>query len=128
MYDKGKIIAGIIIFLVIILSPLWYNAFTGKAGYMPELKKPVDAKECIENTAYMKANHTDLLNDWKEVVVRKGIRTYKAGNGKTYTISLTGTCMSCHTNKAEFCDRCHDYAGAKPFCWDCHNVPKTAMK
>ena len=27
---------------------------------------------------------------------------------------------ACHANKAEFCDRCHNYAAVKPYCWDCH--------
>ena len=30
----------------------------------------------------------------------------------------------CHTDKAEFCDRCHNYAGVNPYCWDCHTVPE----
>ena len=129
MYDKGKIVTGIIVFLIIILCPLWYNAVTGKAGYVPELKVPTDAKQCVEDKAYMRASHMGLLNRWREVAVREGIRTYEAHDGKTYTISLTGTCLGCHSDKAEFCDRCHEYAGVKsPNCWDCHNIPKAAAK
>jgi len=128
MYNAGKIIAGIILFVIIATSPLWYNVFTGKEGFVPELKLPVEQKQCIENTAYMKANHTDLLNKWKDNVVRKGMRTYTAQDGKIYTASLTMTCMKCHSNKAEFCDRCHNYAGITPKCWDCHNIPKVATK
>ena len=41
-----------------------------------------------------------------------------------YDISLAGTCMKCHSNKAEFCDRCHDYAGVSPDCWSCHVAPQ----
>jgi hypothetical protein len=124
MYDKGKIIAGIIIFLVIMLSPFWYNALTGRAGYVPVLKVSTDAKQCVEDVQYMRANHMDLLNYWKKIAVREGVRFYKNHEGKTYAISLTGTCIGCHSNKAQFCDRCHDYAGVKPICWDCHNVPQ----
>ena len=25
-------------------------------------------------------------------------------------MSLSNTCLDCHSNKAEFCDRCHNYA------------------
>jgi hypothetical protein len=39
-------------------------------------------------------------------------------------MSLQNTCMQCHPNKAEFCDRCHNYASVKPYCWDCHVEPK----
>ena len=35
-----------------------------------------------------------------------------------------GSCMSCHSNKDEFCDRCHDYLAVKPYCWECHVEPK----
>jgi hypothetical protein len=66
----------------------------------------------------------DLLMDWRDEVVRRGNRNFVAFNGRTYTISLTGTCMGCHSSKANFCDRCHDYAGVKPYCWDCHIDPK----
>jgi hypothetical protein len=127
MYDKGKIIASTILFLIIVLSPLWYNAFTGKASYVPDLKLPSEAKQCVEDTRFMKANHMDLLNTWRENAVRKGIRSYKAHDGKVYAISLTGTCLNCHSDKEKFCDRCHDYVGVRPpNCWDCHNVPKVA--
>jgi hypothetical protein len=35
-------------------------------------------------------------------------------------MSLSNTCLDCHSNKAEFCDRCHNYASVSPYCWDCH--------
>ncbi|MCX5812442.1 MAG: sulfate reduction electron transfer complex DsrMKJOP subunit DsrJ [Proteobacteria bacterium] len=128
MYDTGKIITGIILFLIIMLSPFWYNAFTGRAGYVPDLKVATDARQCVEDAQYMKARHMDLLNYWKKVAVRESTKSYTGRDGKTYTISLTGTCMGCHSSKAEFCDRCHDYAGVKPVCWDCHNVPQAYAK
>jgi hypothetical protein len=44
-------------------------------------------------------------------------------------MSLTNTCITqCHSNKAKFCDRCHDYMNVQPWCWDCHNFPKEAGK
>jgi hypothetical protein len=76
----------------------------------------------------MRTNHTDLLNTWKEQVVRDGKRTYVSSTGKAHQMSLTNTCMECHANKAKFCDRCHDYMNVKPFCWDCHNIPTEAKK
>jgi hypothetical protein len=128
MYSKATVIPGIILFLVIVLFPLWYNSVTGKAGSAPDLKIGTDAKQCVESTAYMKASHMDLLSTWKETVVREGIRLYRAKDGKDYTISLTGTCIKCHSDKEAFCDSCHNYTGVKPYCWDCHNYPKVAGK
>jgi hypothetical protein len=120
MQDKGKIILGLIIFLSLVTFPVWYNAVNGRAGYIPAPKAPPDKKECIEPRQVIRIIHKDLLADWKESVVRNGMRTYLATDMKTYTMDLTGTCMNCHKDKSEFCDRCHNYMGVKPRCWDCH--------
>jgi len=124
MYDANKIITGLIIFLCVITFPVWYGVTSGKAAYVPELKIVTEEKQCVESTQYMRDKHMDLLNDWRESVVRDGTRTYVASDGKEYNISLTETCLDCHSNKAEFCDQCHDYVGVKPDCWECHIVPE----
>jgi len=125
MYDTPKVIAGLIIFLLLFTSPVWYNVASGKASYVPELKTETTSDKCIETTAYMRANHMDLLNTWRDEVVRGESRIYTASDGKKYEKSLTNTCMSCHVSRTEFCVKCHDYAAVKqPKCWDCHNEPK----
>ena len=128
LYDGGKIIAGIVVFLIVASVPFWYGR--GKAVSPPDLKLDTPAIErlkeklCVEPAPYMRANHMKLLSAWRESVVREGNRSYKATDGKIYKISLTGTCLECHSNKDKFCDRCHDYAGAKPACWNCHIIPE----
>ena len=128
LYDGGKIIAGIVVFLIVASVPFWYGR--GKAVSPPDLKLDTPAIErlkeklCVEPAPYMRANHMKLLSAWRESVVREGNRSYKATDGKVYKISLTGTCLECHSNKDQFCDRCHDYAGAKPNCWSCHIIPE----
>ena len=69
--------------------------------------------------SYMRGSHMQLLIEWRDEAVREGERTLRAFNGKTYDMSLTRTCLTqCHTNRNEFCDRCHDYAGVSdPYCW-----------
>lgn len=124
MKDKGRIIIGLIIFLILITSPIWYNMAGGKAAYKPELKYVTDAKECVAPTEYMRVSHMDLLNQWRDKAVREGQRVYMAFNGKKYNMSLSQTCMDCHSNKADFCDQCHNYAGVDPYCWDCHIEPE----
>ncbi len=124
MYDKSKILPGLIIFLALVTSPLWYNAFAGKSGYVPKPKLPVDKKECVEPKDEIRVNHKILLEDWKQSVVREGGRIYTAANKKTYVMSLNRTCMSCHSDKTEFCDQCHNYMGVTNKCWDCHIYPK----
>ncbi len=125
MYDGGKIIAGLIIGIGLFLSPFFYNA--GKAAKAPDPQLTVEAKkakQCVADTAYMRTSHFQMLDEWRNTVVRDGERYYKADNGKIYYKSLQVTCMSCHSNKTKFCDQCHNYMDVAPFCWDCHIVPK----
>ncbi len=124
MYDAGKIIGGLIIFLILITFPIWYNASSGQTDNVPDPKIITDAKMCVEDAAYMKTNHMNLLNDWRDLVVRDGIRYFDAPDGNRYEMSLSNTCMSCHSNKSEFCDQCHNYLSVDPYCWDCHIEPK----
>ena len=123
MYDQGKILTGLLIFLLALTSPVWYNLALGKAG-APQLKLGTKEKNCIEPVAYMRSSHMTMLNTWRNAVIRDGNRIYVAGDGRQYDMSLTNTCLKCHASKAEFCDRCHAYAAVKPYCWDCHNAPE----
>ena len=121
MNDKGKIIAGLVIFIILFSFPIWFNM--GKAAPPPELKlteKALAAKECVRSSAYMKAEHMQLLDDWRLEVVRNGQRVYVNSKGKAFNMSLSNTCLDCHSNKTEFCDKCHNYASVRPYCWDCH--------
>ncbi|MEJ2283720.1 MAG: sulfate reduction electron transfer complex DsrMKJOP subunit DsrJ [Desulfobacterales bacterium] len=121
MKDKKFIIGGIIVFLILATFPFWYNR--GKAAPPPELELTAMAKAaqvCVRSTEYMKAEHMQLLDLWRDSVVRRGDRIYVSPGGKEYNMSLSNTCLDCHSNKAEFCDRCHNYASVRPYCWDCH--------
>ncbi|MBI5026463.1 MAG: sulfate reduction electron transfer complex DsrMKJOP subunit DsrJ [Nitrospirae bacterium] len=128
MYNGGKIIIGLIIFLAFVAFPLYYNI--GKVSVKPEPKldtsviQQLKEKKCVEPKAYMKAEHMKLLNEWRDSAVRDGNRLYINSEGKQFTISLQNTCMKCHSNKKKFCDECHNYAAVKPYCWDCHIAPK----
>jgi len=128
MRDAGMIIGGLAIFLVLMTSPLWFNAVSGGSVQPPQLSPPPNGSEqCVEAVEYMRSFHMDLLNEWRNEVVRNGKRAYvSTANGRTFDMSLSRTCMDCHSNKAEFCDRCHTYAAVTPYCWDCHVEPKEA--
>jgi hypothetical protein len=117
-----KIAIGVIIFVVLVTSPFWYNF--GKASVPPKLEIGTTEKACVEPTPYMKSSHMQLLNDWRDQVVRSGNRVYVSSTGKKFDISLQNTCTKCHAKKTEFCDRCHNYVDASPKCWDCHIEPK----
>ncbi len=127
MYDSRKIIPALAIFVALITSPMWLSHGRPAA---PDLKIDTPAirklaeRRCVEPAEYMKANHMQLVDSWKDEVVRHGKREYTAGDGRVYEMSLSRTCLHCHSNKERFCDRCHEYQGVKPDCWSCHVVPK----
>ena len=125
MNDKKKIITGLVVFMALFTLPFWWNHL--KAAPAPELVLAEEAKkagECILPRGEMKGKHMEILDGWRNSVVRDGQRLYTAKSGKEYAMSLSNTCLECHTNKAEFCDRCHEYASVTPYCWDCHVNPK----
>ena len=132
MHDTPKIIAGVLIFLSLVTFPFWY----GKGKTAPPPLLPIDTpviqkltvKKCIEPAAYMAVSHMELLNSWRDAVVREGNHLYVNREGKKFSMSLSQTCLSCHSNKDKFCDACHGYAGVKPNCWSCHVVPKEAKR
>ena len=127
MYHTSKVLIGLFVFLVLITFPIWYNMATGKSGYVPELEKPVKGEQCVRDTEYMRSHHMDLLNEWRDQVVREGERFESGPVGHSYERSLSGTCLDCHENKEKFCDQCHNYMGVAPYCWSCHVVPKELL-
>jgi len=129
MGDRGKIGFGLAVFVILATFPFWSRlAASGEADTrLPELEYPADETACVEDTPFMTANHMDLLNQWRDDLVREGVEEYTAtsGNnaGQVYQISLTKTCLDCHENRDNFCTRCHDYADVNPTCWECHTTP-----
>ena len=132
IYNGNRIIPGLLIFLVLVTFPLWYNM--GKAAPPPQPKidtvviERMAQKQCILPKDDMRTGHMQLLNDWRTSVVRNNERVYVAADGKKYEMSLQNECMKCHSNKTQFCDQCHTYAGmtlgSTPYCWTCHVAPK----
>jgi hypothetical protein len=132
LYDGGKIFLGIIIFVAIVTFPFYSN--NGKAMAKPEPKidtpeiQKMAVKKCVESKDFMRAEHMQMLNSWRDSVVRDGNRVYINSAGQHFDMSLQNTCMKCHSNKKEFCDQCHNYMAVKPYCWDCHIAPKEGNK
>jgi hypothetical protein len=125
MFDRGKIIILLIIFLALVLFPVWYQ--TGNTAVEPVLELSARAKEagrCVEPKEIMQTRHMNMLDQWRNEVVREEKRYYTNSEGKKFYKSLQVTCMDCHKNKSEFCDRCHSYSGVTPSCWACHAAPK----
>jgi len=155
MYKGGKIIASLIIFVAFLTFPFFYNM--GKANAGPEnlaanIQQAADTK-CVESAEFMRNNHMQLLNQWRQAYVRDGQTIYTNSQGKTFEVDLN-TCIKCHSTGAasstagmsnpavkkvgasnptvntsdQFCVSCHDYASVKPTCWSCHSEPGGATK
>jgi hypothetical protein len=123
MYNAKYIWPGILIFVVIFSSPFWINIGSDKFE-RPAVALPLTEKECVEPGAYMSAEHMQLLDTWRDMALREEKREYKSTTGKVWEISLQNTCMKCHVNKVEFCDKCHAANSVDPYCWDCHVEPR----
>ena len=130
MYNGGKIILGLAIFVGLIAIPFIMGATGGNAQPDPSINTPeiqkLAVKQCIEPTTYMKANHMEILHKWMDAVTSGASNTtYMSSTGKTYPMALD-TCFGCHSNKKEFCDRCHNYMAVNLPCWKCHQDPEAA--
>ena len=128
MYNSGKIIAGLIIFVLLIASPFLLNM--GAAGTGPQINLDTPAidqmeeKNCIEPAEFMRASHPQLLADWRQQAVREGQTIYTSSEGTVYEMGLENNCLKCHSNRGQFCDSCHSYAAVELYCWDCHDAGK----
>ncbi|WP_417133561.1 sulfate reduction electron transfer complex DsrMKJOP subunit DsrJ [Rubneribacter badeniensis] len=126
MYKGGRIIAFAALFCLAVLSPFIVNLANAAPAPEASLDTPainaLSQKECVADAAYMRDSHMQLLDEWRNDVVRTGSRECEGASGQVYEKSLDGTCLECHSNREEFCDSCHDYAGVQPYCWECHDT------
>lgn len=132
IFDRNKVIAGLLIFFAVITLPLWKNLGKTVGAPDPKLDTPVIQKlaekdrKCVMPLDWIRANHMRMLVDWRDTVVRSqewGVpngRDFVAPDGKRYLASLTNTCLNCHSNKDKFCDQCHNYVAVAPNCFGCH--------
>ena len=124
MYNAKYIWPGIVVFVVIFTAPFWVNFGTDEYK-RPEVALPEPVSMgCVEPREFMAAEHMQLLDTWRDMALREEKRVYVSTKNKEWEISLQNTCMSCHTNKVEFCDKCHDANSVDPYCWDCHVEPR----
>jgi hypothetical protein len=122
MRERALILAGLAAFVALVTWPAWRALAAGRPAAAPVLAKAKAGSRCVEPVEYMRASHMTLLAAWRDRVVRDGVRTTAAYDGRTVVMSLTGTCLECHGDRAKFCDRCHDYMAARPACWECHDA------
>ena len=111
---NNKIIVLVVLGLIILL-PLVYSvvlwAFPSQMQCsQPFLEKPKGHKKCIKDTEYMRSNHMTLLKNIRNQVMRQGEKGQMG----------LKDCRQCHTNREQFCDKCHNAVNLKPDCFNCH--------
>jgi len=118
MLDGGRVVGGLFMLLSLGAGPVWLVSVRGAKHEAPVVTRRKDG--CVIPTAQMRREHPTLLAHWRRQAVRMGSRHFRAANGRTYAISLSGTCLGCHGPAAAFCDRCHAEVGVQLTCWQCH--------
>lgn len=127
---KSYIVAGILVFLLMITAPAWLNI--GKSADIAEPAVSLDTPEiqalgadakCIYDAEYMRTHHMEVLAQWKKQAMRNNNRSLVLDDGREIQVSLQESCLKCHSNYEEFCKKCHDYNGVDPNCWNCHVNP-----
>jgi hypothetical protein len=99
------------------------SADSGTNSRVPVPKPAIAAEagtKCVEDTAFMRRNHMELLKHHRDRTVHEGVRT---------TQHSLANCIACHASretgrvtgsKDAFCEGCHTYAAVKLDCFECH--------
>jgi len=82
--------------------------------------EPARGGQCVQDPAFMRRNHMELLRHDRDATVRAGVRDTR------YSLKA---CIGCHASKTNdsvnsastnFCQSCHAYAAVKIDCFECH--------
>lgn len=121
MLDGGRVVGGFFILAALGSGPGW--VLSVRHSTVEPSAKTHGTDGCMVPSARMRREHPALLAQWRMQAVREGTRRIQSADGNTYTISLHGTCLSCHGPTTAFCDGCHAEVGLKLTCWQCHTAP-----
>lgn len=139
MHDTMKIVAGLTLFILALMFPIWYSITTYGTPPAVAAAAPPKGQECVEPVNYMRTSHMELLGHLRDLAVREGKTVHTGTNGQQYEISMQNTCLACHGGTTSgqstvstrdgygepaFCASCHEYAGVRVDCWRCHLATK----
>ena len=110
--------------LLLAISPtIWAQALESHAS-SSRVPQPVietaRGDKCVEDPAFMRRNHMELLKHQRDDTLRGGNRIAK------YSLKA---CIACHASQTtgsvtvastNFCQSCHSYAAVKIDCFECH--------
>jgi len=112
----------VLLALVLFAAPVMADgpAGTGTSRVPRPAVAVAAAGSCVEDTAFMRRNHMNLIRHQRDLTVHEGIRT---------TRHSLANCVNCHADpktgrvtgsKDAFCEGCHSYAAVKLDCFECH--------
>lgn len=109
--------------LTVVLSGMTAASHADEGESLLPLIPAGRGERCVEETAFMRRNHMDLLDHQRDETVLQGIR------GNPFSLR---ECLDCHvvygagevpvtvSSPAHFCRSCHDYAAVSIDCFECH--------
>jgi len=119
------IIGGLAVFLLAVLFPFFWNNI-GETPMPKAMVNKISEELCVFPVTQMRASHMQLLDEWREDVVRRGNRQFVTTDGRTFEKSLSKTCMECHS--LQQCEDCHHTLNVQTYCWDCHVLPDMSSR
>jgi len=76
--------------------------------------------QCVEDPAFMRRNHMQLLKHQRSDTLRAGVRTGKYSLKECIACHASQTTNSVNANGDNFCQSCHNYAAVSIDCFGCH--------
>lgn len=107
--------------LVLTLSAPAVGADGGRVP-LPQIPGAQKGESCVEPVDVMRRRHMDFLMHHRDATMHEGIRT------RQYSLK---ECIECHVppepvsasaagQEGHFCQNCHQYAGVRFDCFECH--------
>jgi len=123
--EKKIIIGGLLIFLITALFPfIWSNL--GENPLPSAMVENSSEEPCVLPSTFMRSSHMQLLDEWRDDVVRRGNSQFVSTDGRVFEKSLSKTCMECHSMQQ--CENCHQSLNVHTYCWDCHVLPDMSSR
>ena len=115
-------LAGLLLLLLAGLSTASDSPNLKKSGSrVPQpVLEPARGGQCIEDAAFMRRNHMELLKHQRDDTVRSGIRPAKTSLKACIDCHASQSTNSVVTGKTNFCINCHEFVAVKIDCFQCH--------
>jgi hypothetical protein len=88
---------------------------------LPVIQRATQGPQCVEDTAFMRRHHMDLLKHQRGETVHKGVREARDSLKRCIGCHASPTTGSVAQAKTDFCVSCHSYAAVRIDCFECHS-------